>query len=559
MSQLGALVRAGLRSNFGFSVFFHRIFREKKDRWLLPVFAFSLLGLVPMLYGLITFIKTAYAVLHAMGQEGALLALGVVIGQMLIMIFGIYYVMASFYYSRDIEMLIPLPLRPSQVLLSKFIVIAINEYLTIAAIVLPFIITYGVLAGSGLGFWLIACIVYLALPLIPLAIVSILVVVMMRFVNVSRKKDFFILIGGITVLAAVIGFQILAQRAGSADMTHRDLAAFLTSPDSLLNRIGSAFPPSVWAAKALSGGFSGKGMMNLAAFLGTSLLCFGAILVLGEQLFYSGVIGLTETGARKRNLTEDEMSKRVSSGRRAIAAIFTREVRMMNRTPVFLLNGILVAVILPILFLFLGRSSPKAPGADFQRFIESGNSLFIILFTALFMIACSSLNGTSSSAFSREGAQFWISKVIPVSPREQITAKFFHSYLVSLLGILVAAIALRILIPFKSFQLAIAVALSLVAMILMTAVGMMIDLARPLLDWTNPQKAIKQNLNVLLAMLADVAILAAAFFSIKALIDAGVSPNVILSAVFAVLACLAALSYKALVRFADKRYRDIDA
>jgi ABC-2 type transport system permease protein len=559
MSKLGALVRAGLKSNFGLSIFFHRIFKEKKDRWILPIFGFSLLGVIPMLYGLIAFIKSAYLMLKPMGQESALLAMGIVVGQILILIFGAYYVIAGFYFSRDIEMLIPLPLRPSEVLLSKFIVIAINEYLTIAALVLPFIITFGVLAGNGFSYWFISTLVYLALPLIPLAIISIIVMVMMRFINLSRKKDILILVGGIAILVAVFGFQFLTQQSASQEMTAQDMAAFLTSPDSLLNRIGSTFPPSIWASKAISGGLTGKGLMNLAAFLGTSLLALGAIIILGDHFFYRGAIGLVEKGTRKRVLTKEEMSQRVSSGRRAISAIFMRELRIMNRTPVFLLNGVLVVVLFAAFFVFLARPGLDSPNADLQKLIDSGNSLLFILFAALFMVVCSSLNGTASSTFSREGAQFWISRVIPVAPREQIAAKFLHSYAIGLLGVLAATVVLIFMLPVKFIPLAIAVGLALITGVLMTAIGMFIDLARPLLDWTNPQKAIKQNLNVLLAMFAEAAIIAAIFFGIKALSKANAPESLILLILFSALICLAAFGYLALLKFADKRYQEIES
>ena len=66
--------------------------------------------------------------------------------------------------------------------------------------------------------------------------------------------------------------------------------------------------------------------------------------------------------------------------------------------------------------------------------------------------------------------------------------------------------------PLHPVHVAIAAGLALVAAVLLTAVGMIIDLARPLLDWTNPQKAIKQNLNVLLAMFADAGILCGGLF-----------------------------------------------
>jgi ABC-2 type transport system permease protein len=86
----------------------------------------------------------------------------------------------------------------------------------------------------------------------------------------------------------------------------------------------------------------------------------------------------------------------------------------------------------------------------------------------------------------------------------------------------------------------------------------MIDLARPLLDWSNPQKAIKQNLNVLFGMCADVGVLTALFFVIRTMVRAKLSHATILVLLYLVLAALAVLSYAALVRFAERRYREIE-
>jgi len=94
--------------------------------------------------------------------------------------------------------------------------------------------------------------------------------------------------------------------------------------------------------------------------------------------------------------------------------------------------------------------------------------------------------------------------------------------------------------------------------VLLTAVGMAIDLARPLLDWANPQKAIKQNLNVLLAMLADIGVLTVVYFGVKALIKAKLGTNAVLGIVFAALMALSAASYAAMLKLADKRYPEIE-
>ncbi len=454
----------------------------------------------------------------------------------------------------------------------------INEYLTVAAIVLPVVITLGVVAHAGVGYWVNAVLVYLALPIIPLALVSLAVVVMMRFINVSRKKDALILVGSLVLIGASLSVQIALGRsggghmgmgagAGGAQAAAESLAVFFTSPNSLLNKVGAFFPPAIWATKAIAGGFSGEGLANLALLLGVSLVLFAGMIVFAEKLFYRGVIGLGETTGRKKRLSRDEMSRRVAGGRRAFAAIFGREWKIMNRTPIFLLNGVLVSVLLPAMFVLMatidtggGSGTGSGQGGDTMallRMLMASDPLLVVLGAALFMTICASINGTASSTFSREGAQFWISQVIPVAPREQAAAKFAHSYLVATLGVVTSAVVAGVFLHVKASQLAVGAGLALVAGVALTAVGMIIDLARPLLDWTNPQKAIKQNLNVLLGLMADAGILTAAFFGVKALIRAKLAPNVVLGIVFVGLAALSAVSYIILLRFADRRYPEI--
>ncbi len=571
IGRLATVIRAGLRSNFGLATLKHRLFKEKKDRWLVPLIGAAALGAVPMFYGIVLLIENVYLALRPMGQERALLSFGLLAGQILILLFGIYYVIASFYFARDLEFLIPLPLRPGEVMASKFAVIVINEYLTVAAIVLPVVVTVGVLSRGGVGYWVNAALVYLALPVIPLAVVSIVVVAMMRVINVSRKKDALILVGSLVLIGVSFAVQIALGRSagnGGPGASAQAVAAFFTSPDSLLNRVGAVFPPGIWATKAIAGGFSGEGLANLALLLGVSVVLFAGMVIAAEKLFYRGLVGLGETTGKRRRLTRDEMSRRVSSGRRAFAAIFGREWKIMNRTPIFLLNGVLVSVFVPAIFVLMatidrgGRAGGGSGGGGdpmaLLRTMMSANPLVVILGAALFMTICGSINGTASSTFSREGAQFWISRTIPVAAREQTAAKFLHSYLVAMLGVATASIVAAVFLHLRAAHLVPAIGLSLVAGVLLTAVGMMIDLARPLLDWTNPQKAIKQNLNVLLALLADIGILTAVYFGVKPLIRAKLGTSIVLGAVFAGLGALAAAGYVALLRFADKRYPEIE-
>jgi len=559
MKRLLTLIRVGLKANFGLSVIYHRLFKEKKDRWLVPLFIVALLGILPAFYGILLLIKNLYLILLPLGQERAILTFAVLTGQLLILLFGLYYVISAFYFSKDLEMLIPLPLKPFEVMLSKFTVIVVNEYLTVMAIVLPVVVYFGILAKAGPAYWINAVLVYLFLPVIPLAIVSLLVVGMMRLINFSRKKDALILIGSIVLIMIGLGFQFFINGSPGSKHNIEAMSNFFASPDSLLNQIGAKFPPSIWATKALAGRFTGSGLFNLLLFVGVSLILFYGILVMSEKLFYRGLIGIGEISGRRKTLSEKEMSRKVSSGRRPVKAIFTREWRIMNRTPIFLLNGVLVVVIIPVIFVLMAKTgSGRGGNAFILKILASAKPLYKILITAAFLIICGSLNGTASSTFSREGGQFWMSKVIPATTREQVTAKFFHSYIISLMGITTASVVAALSLNLGAGALAAAIGLALVLALALTAVGMIIDLARPLLDWTNPQKAIKQNLNVLMAIIADIGILTILFFIIKLLINAGLVGNAIILVLFALLAAFSYGSCYLLLKFAKRRYREIE-
>ena len=231
----------------------------------------------------------------------------------------------------------------------------------------------------------------------------------------------------------------------------------------------------------------------------------------------------------------------------------------MNRTPIFLLNGILAVIIIPVVFLVMGQAGSRDSDTKFLfDMISSRNVLAVVLASAGFMTICGTLNGTASSAFSREGSQFWMSKVILVSAREQVTAKFLHSYLIAWLGIAAASAVLILQFHIKAAILALALALALAATFTLTAVGLAIDLARPLLDWINPQKAIKQNLNVLLAFLADLGILTVLAFLCIGLGKLGLGKGAILTVLGLVLIGLAAAVWMSLVKFAEKRYAAIE-
>ncbi|MCX6566327.1 MAG: hypothetical protein NTW38_07895 [Candidatus Aminicenantes bacterium] len=561
MTKFFRLVRVGLRVNFGLSLFRPKhLLENKRDIWLIPLILIGIAGLFPVLLYYLKGIRFMYRLLAPLGQQAALLTFAILMGQFLILVFGFYYVLSAFYFSRDLDLLIPLPVTPVQVLLSKFTVVVVNEYLTASPIVVPMLIAYGIHSRAGFRYWVTAVFVYLLLPVIPLAIVSLLVVGMMRFVNFSRKKDALIIIGSLVLMTGALGLQFWLRRMPDAGPGRQVLIQFFNE-GGFVQKIGAKFPPSIWATRALAPETAGSEFVHFLLFAGVSALLFGALFFAARAFFYRGLIGLGEVAARRRRLSRERLSAHISSGHRPIRAIFLRELRIMNRTPIFLLNGVLSVILIPIIFILFAKAGGGKSGSDSYRIIlllASSNSAAVILGSALFMTICGCLNGTASSAFSREGAQFWMSKVIPTPPADQVKAKFLHSFAVAFLGILAAAVVAVAAIQADIVLVLISLPIAMAAAAALTALGMIIDLLRPLLKWTNPQKAIKQNLNVLIAFFAAAGILVGLTIAVTALLKRGIRGELVISGLALFLFVLAGLSFAFLLKIAARRYREIE-
>jgi len=78
------------------------------------------------------------------GQRSYFLFLGIFATKIMVLIFRLIYVMSKYYLSNDLEQLVPLPIKPTYIVGSKFVSLMISEYLTTLPIILPFIFIYGV-------------------------------------------------------------------------------------------------------------------------------------------------------------------------------------------------------------------------------------------------------------------------------------------------------------------------------------------------------------------------------------------------------------------------------
>jgi len=459
-----------------------------------------------MMIGIGIFSAGLVTAFRTIGQEGLVLSLAIAINSAIVFVFGIFYIMSTFYFSSDVEYLLPLPLRPKQIIGAKFLVVTIYEYFTTAVIFLPMLIAYGVVMKSGPVFYLFGIVVYLLMPIAPLAAASFLIMLIMRFTNLSRHKDTFKIIGGVLAVFLGMGVNLLVQNIAGR-MSMEEIAQLLEQGNNSLVRVSSSiFPTTRWGAEALAGSASLTGLWSLLIYVAFSLVVYLILLWLGELIYLRGVVGLSESSSKRNKISKEEFEK--TTVKNSIIKSYTMvELKILFRTPIYFVNCVMINFLWPVFILFpmLLQSGEVNVMHEISKVLNKPGVEGMVLAGAFaFALFMGGTNAVAPTAISREGQELFIKKYIPVNYKQQLTAKVLSGFLLGLISVFIMS-AFAVILFKISFWLGLLILATAWLPILFTSyTGLLIDLYNPSLNWDNEQKAVKQNVNVLYNMIVGI-------------------------------------------------------
>lgn len=554
MSTLWRLISVSLKHTYGLSVMKDRYLRKRERLWE-PILALVGIGVGFTFFGYF-FLQLARAIVvqgAAAGQPELAYGIAILGMQLLLLIMGIFMVISAFYFTDDISILVPLPLKPWQILTSKLAVVTINEYLTGAVLFIPAAIAYTQLIGGGLMYWLSMVLVFLLLPILPLVVASLVALMLMKFIN-RRHRDLMMVIASLVLVVIILAINFSLQASIAEDPAQ--LQRIITERFGLVQSIGNRFPPAVWATKAIAAAGSPEGFFNLGLFLGVTTLGLLALAWASERLFYAGLIGGGEVTKRRRKLTSSELTTQTVT-RSVFSALFWREWKIFLRTPIFAMNGFMGALIMPIAMIFPLLAQGKLP--QFQGFIQSSKGTLIFSLVVAALIAfLGSINTIASTSVSREGKLFYISKMIPIPAKTQVQAKLAHGFVGALVSAVPITIAFVLLAKPGFLPVAAAVITGLVATVFGMGIGLLVDMFRPFLTWTNPQQAVKQNFNAVIPMFVEMPILFGVGMLTLTMLNAGWAQALIYGTLLGIFAVAGAVVYFVTVDAANRLYHKID-
>ena len=447
--------------------------------------------------------------MRLLDQAGYLMNVGFLMTAVIIFLFSIFAIPSVYYFSKDIDHLLVLPIKPEVILTSKLAVCIVYEYLFAAAVLVPMYISFILQIGFSFLSFLCFLIIFFTLPIYPLVLSSVLTMVIMRFVPFFNNRDRFNLIGGIIVVAAALGLSFWMQTMETEDMS-AVLMALMDGNNSLM-QFGTMLFPFVPSA-ALSC-FHGD-LLQLLLYLGITAISLVVFLICGKLLYFKGAIGGSETSHSRHTFDQKQLSE--SRHHSVFRTYLIKEFKILFRTPVFFTNCVLTALLMPIILTVAVYTSLQ--GMDLRAFItpqllESIPNLWCYVLVISFLVGSfmGGINMISSTAISREGTNAYFMKFIPVPVETQAFAKAACGIIISAVSGWLLLIPLHLVLSYPIYLDLIFVVGSLVSVIMTNLFGILIDLLRPKLVWEQEATAVKQNLNGVISILLSFLLAAVCF------------------------------------------------
>lgn len=412
-------------------------------------------------------------------------------------IFSFNVILNEFYFTSDIENLLPLPVRSSQILGAKATAAFLSESLIQLLIILFSVLGFFLALHLPIENFLLGIIGMFTLPIIPIVYCSIISMVLMSFTRLIKNKETIRKLGlGFIVLILLIFIYFLASFQ-QFDL-ELYIEGFVNGDKSFLYLMRSIFPHINLFINTLTTGSISSLLLYILINIGYILILLG----LAELCYFKGVIGLTAKDTKSKRGSINILNNiRVDS---PYKAYFKKEIRILFRTTSYFLNCILINFIWPLFVYVIYKIKFSDISLSKLRNLISlydNNTLIIILiFVLSISILIPAINSIAASSFSREGKQFYFMKYIPLEYNSQVFVKLLVSILIAFLGINIFALIFYFVIGLPISIIFVFLIISFLCVYFICNLGCLIDSINPKLVWDDELNALRENSNNFIVM-----------------------------------------------------------
>ena len=448
------------------------------------------------------------------------------VGMILFMIFGLAIIQTIFssinilYFTKDSEYLLPLPLKPYQIILARTNVMLIAEYLIIFLVGFIPLVMYGILTGAGIIYYLTMIFAVILLPILPVLLISMLVMFIMSFAKLTKNRNKFQLFAMLLILAIIMAISI-STSGMKQDLTNEEMAQMVVQANGMIELVKGYIPTVDYLIEALTTNSLFTAIVEVLKTLGITILGFIIYMLIAQKIYFKGLVGNLFGGGASN--TNKEINQKEYRNSKLYKSYVGKEFKNMARNPVFLMQCLIPAVLIPIIMVVVVYAGLNSDGMGLEQITQMVQQMP----TNTFFIACIILGViqfftmfiyVSITAVSRDGENAVFMKYIPVSLYKQYIYKIIPNIIMNIVTILVTLGMAEYLLNLPVITLIALFVVATIMGILQSIAMIIVDLKRPKLNWDSEYAVAKQNLNlvfpVLLSMI-NIAILVGFVYLLK--------------------------------------------
>lgn len=412
-------------------------------------------------------------------------------------IFSFNVILNELYFTGDIENLLPLPLKPREIVGAKIASIFCAE--SLVQLLVIFFSVIGFFFALGLSFknFLLGIIGMITLPMIPIIYCSIISLLIMSFTRFIKNKETIRKVGLVFVLAVLMLFVYFLGALQNFDL-ELYIEGFVNGDQTFLHVMRGILPHINLFIDILVTGSIRSLLLYILVNIGFIVVLLG----LADVCYFKGVVGLSSKDTESKKSSSNILNNiKVDN---PTNSYFKKEIFTLFRTSSYFLNCILINFIWPIfVYVICKLKFPDLTLSKLKNLVTStDNNTLIIIF--MFVIGVSillpALNSIASSSFSREGKNFYFMKYIPMDYSSQVYVKLLVSFIIAFIGVNVFSLIFYLVIGLKVSTAFIFLIISFLAILFICSLGIIIDSINPKLVWDDELNALRENSNNFIVM-----------------------------------------------------------
>ena len=468
-----------------------------------------------LIYGFLFLYLAALIILFAYNLLKGLIAINqpnVFVAMILFLIFGVAIVQTVFssinilYFTKDNEYLLPLPLKPYQIILARTNVLIIGEYIMIFFLGLIPLVMFGVLTGAGITYYILMLITILILPILPILLISIIVMFIMSFAKLTKNRNKFQLIASLLLLAIIIVLSISISGTNE-ELTNEEMAQMVVQANGMMNLIKGYIPTIDFSINALTTNSLFTAIIEVLKTVGITILATIIYVLIAQKIYFKGLVGNLFGGGAKA--TNKKINQKQYQNSKLYKSYVGKEFNTLLRNPVFLMQCLLPAILIPILMMAVTVAGLNGQEVGIEQMMQS----FDQIPTNTFIISCVILGiiqfftmfvYISITAISRDGESAVFMKYIPVSLYKQYIYKIIPNIIMNIVTIIITLVMAQYVLRLPIATLILLFIVATIMGILQSILMIIVDLKRPKLKWDSEYEVAKQNLNLIFPMLLSM-------------------------------------------------------